>query len=316
MIQYSLVVPIYNDGPLSGDFCQAFEQVFEKYLKKDNIAEEVELIFVNDGSPNDSMKHLEETAAKYPFVKVIGLSRNFGQHIAVSAGYQHASGQYVGMLNVDMEDHPSEIPKLLDHMKAQDLDLVIAMRRERKGSLINRITSVMFNWTLNKLTGQNVPLNLGTLRIMSRRFTDAYNSLSEKSRFIPGLESWLGFKHGYTEIEHREREKGRSSYNFSRRMKMAMETIISFSDLPLKIIAAFGFAVAIIGFFLNLLLILAKLLLIDFQAGYLSTISIIIFLGGMQILVTGMASLYIGRILKEIQNRPLYIIQDKINFKS
>jgi glycosyltransferase involved in cell wall biosynthesis len=313
-MQYSLVVPIYNDGALSEAFCVEFQKVFQQYLAKQNIEDSVEVIFVNDGSPNDSLTYLEQTAAKFPFVKVLGLSRNFGQHIAVSCGYRHASGQYVGMLNVDMEDHPSEIPKVIDYVKEKQLDLVIGLRKERQDPFFKRVTSVLFNWTLNKLTGQDVPLNLATLRIMSRRFTDAYNNLSEKSRYIPGLESWLGFKQGYLSIEHRHRTEGKSSYNFSRRVKMAMETIISFSDLPLKIIAAIGFGIVLLGFLLIFGLIIAKFVSIDFQAGYLSTISIIVFLGGIQIMVIGMASLYIGRILKEIQNRPLYIVKDKINF--
>jgi len=313
-MQYSLVVPIYNDGALSEAFCVEFQKVFQAYLSKPNIEEEVELIFVNDGSPNDSLSFLEKTAAKFPFVKVLGLSRNFGQHIAVSCGYRHAVGQYVGMLNVDMEDHPTEIPKVIDYLKEKNLDLVIGLRKERQDPFFKRVTSVLFNWTLNKLTGQDVPLNLATLRIMSRRFTDAYNDLSEKSRYIPGLESWLGFKQGYLSIDHRHRAEGKSSYNFSRRVKMAMETIISFSDLPLKIIAAIGFGIVLLGFMLIFGLIIAKFVSIDFQAGYLSTISIIVFLGGIQIMVIGMASLYIGRILKEIQNRPLYIVKDKINF--
>ena len=314
MILYSFVVPIYNDGYLAEEFSTEFEKVFKEYLKTDNISSSAELIFVNDGSPNDSMKFLKVLPEKFPFVKVLGFSRNFGQHIAVSAGYAHASGEYVGMLNVDMEDHPSQIPKVLEYLKANEFDLVTGIRKERHDTWLNKSTSLMFNYVLNKLTGQNVPLNLATLRVMNRTFTNAYNSLEEKSRFIPGLENWLGFSHGYLEIEHRPRKKGKSSYNFSRRLKMAMDSIISFSDLPLRITAAFGFIIAIVGFLLILALIALKIFVLNFQAGYLSTISAIVFIGGIQIMVIGTASLYIGRILREVQNRPLFIIKEKINF--
>ncbi len=314
MIKYSFVVPIYNDGYLADEFCAEFEKVFKTYLKTELISSEVELIFVNDGSPNNSILTLRDLPSKYGFVKVLGFSRNFGQHIAVSAGYDHASGEFVGMLNVDMEDHPSQIPKVLEYMKEHSYDLVTGIRKERHDTWLNKTTSMMFNYVLNKLTGQNVPLNLATLRVMNRTFTNAYNSLKEKSRFIPGLENWLGFSHGYLEIEHRPRKKGKSSYNFSRRLKMAMDSIISFSDLPLRITAAFGFIIAIVGFVLILALIALKICLINFQAGYLSTISAIVFIGGIQIMVIGTASLYIGRILREVQNRPLYIVKEKINF--
>ena len=172
----------------------------------------------------------------------------------------------------------------------------------------------VFYSLLNWLTGNYVPTNAATLRVMSRRFTDAYNSLSEKSRYLPGLETWLGFNSGYLYITHQQRKKGKSSYNFKRRLSMATESILSFSDFPLKLITGFGLLVAVIGFLLIAILVLQKLFFVNFMPGYTSTVSIIVFLAGVQILVIGMASLYIGRILKEVQNRPLYIIKEKYNF--
>ena len=159
-----------------------------------------------------------------------------------------------------------------------------------------------------------MPLNVTTLRIMNRKFVDSYNSLSEKSRYIPGLETWLGFKHGYLSIIHKEREIGKSTYNFSKRLAMAIESIISFSDFPLRLIVGFGCIVALIGFLLTAIVLISKIFFLNFQAGFTTTISLITFIGGIQIMVVGFASLYIGRILKEVQNRPLYIINEKFNF--
>ena len=309
-----MVVPIYNDGYLADAFCSEYEKEFQNYLGKDQIEEDTELIFVNDGSNNDSIDYLIKLSKKKKFVKVIDLSRNFGQHIALSCGYQHAIGKYVGMLNVDMQEPPSEIPKLLNFIKEKKFDIVYGLSDERKTSFVNRITSKAFVFTLNYLTNSKMPLNVTTLRIMNRKFVDTYNSLSEKSRYIPGLETWLGFKHGYLPILHRGRVIGKSAYNFSKRLKMAVESIISFSDFPLRLIAGFGFIIALIGFLLSAFLIASKLFLVNFQPGYTTTVSLITFIGGIQIMVIGFASLYIGRILKEVQNRPLYIINEKFNF--
>ena len=313
---YSIVVPIYNDGYLAEAFCNEYEKEFKNYLNKESIEEDTELIFVNDGSINDSIDFLVKISLNKKFVKVIDLSRNFGQHIALSCGYQNSNGKYVGMLNVDMQEPPSEIPKLLNFIKQNDFDIVYGLSSEKKTSFINRITSKTFAITLNFLTNSKTPINVTTLRIMNRKFVDAYNSLSEKSRYIPGLETWLGFRHGYLPILHKSREIGISSYNFRKRLKMALESIISFSDFPLKLIVAFGCFIAIIGFLATIFLLISKLFFMKYQTGYTSTVSLITFFGGIQIMVIGFASLYIGRILKEVQNRPLYIINEKFNFKN
>jgi glycosyltransferase involved in cell wall biosynthesis len=310
MIKYSLVVPIYRDGELAEEFCAEFERVFQKLLAKQSIAEEVELIFVNDDASEETAAALRQICERHEYAKLINLSRNFGQHIALSCGYRHASGEYVGTLNVDMEDAPADIPLLLEGLESGRYDIMFGLRKVRRSGLFIRMTSLLFYWILNKATGYDVPLNTATLRIMSRRFVNAYNALTEKSRYIPGLEMWLGFRRGYVEVIHRERTRGRSSYTFGRRLRLAIDAILSFSDLPLRMLVRLGGVVALVGFGLILALMFGKLFVMDFRPGYTSTMSAIVFLGGMQILVIGVASLYIGRILREVQNRPLYVIRD------
>lgn len=310
MIKYSFVVPIYNDGYLAERFCKEFEQVFKKYLTIENIENAVELIFVNDGSKDNSIQILREVCNKFRFVKAIDLSKNFGQHIALTCGYNNATGEFVGMLNADMEDPPDQITLLLDHFQHNEVDIVTGLYKERKTSLLNKLTSLLFNYFLNLLTGHKVPLNVSTLRIMNRKFVNAYNTLSEKTRYLPGLEIWLGFKHGYVEITHQKRSQGKSSYNIRKRLFMAFDTIISFSDLPLKICVLLGTLIVFAGFILTAILIIQKIFFIDYQPGYTTTVSLTIFIGGIQLLFMGLASLYIGRILKEVQNRPLYIIRE------
>jgi dolichol-phosphate mannosyltransferase len=313
-MKYSFVVPIYNDGYLANSFCEAFYKSFTEYLNEESILGIVELIFVNDGSNDNSLEILKLLPEKFNFVSIVDLSRNFGQHIALTCGYNLAQGDYIGMLNVDMQEPPSEIPILIEFMKAEKHDIVFGLTEIRQTSFLNRVTSIAFGKTLNYLTKTNTPLNVTTLRVMNRKFITAYNTISEKSRYIPGLEAWLGFSQGYVPIKHQKRKDNRSSYNFKKRIGMALETIISFSDFPLRLIASLGFIFALLGFVLSMILIICKLMFIDFQSGYTSTISFVLLIGGIQILVVGVSSLYIGRILKEVQNRPLYLINEKINF--
>ena len=311
MIKYSFVVPIYNDAYLAGDFCAEFEAVFKRYLAVEALEQHAEVIFVNDGSQDESFAVLrDQVCARFPFAKLVDLSRNFGQHIAISAGYRYAKGEYVGLVNVDMEDPPDQLPILLESLEREQLDFVGGRYKQRRISITKKITSKVFAWLLNVFTGYRVPLDMATCRVMTRRFIDAYNQLTEKSRYLPGLESWLGFRRGWAIIEHRPRRRGKSSYNFKRRLLLALDSIISFSDLPLKIATLVGSGVALIGFVMTLALAVGKMFFIDFQIGYTSTISIIVFMGGVQILVMGLASLYIGRILREVQNRPLFVVRE------
>jgi dolichol-phosphate mannosyltransferase len=313
-MQYSLIVPIYNDGDLAAEFSKTFEIVFQNFLNTRDISESTELIFVNDGSSNNSIDYLTRLTEEFRFVKVIDLSRNFGQHIALSCGYRYAKGEYVGMLNVDMQDPPSEIPNLIQFLIEGKFDIVFGLVEKRNTSIINRLTSKTFNIVLNYLTKSNTPLNVATIRVMNRKFVNAYNQLHEKSRYLPGLENWLGFKHGFLSINHQVRMKGRSSYTFKKRLMMAVESIISFSDYPLLIIVKLGISIALTGFLLIVYLLISSLYFMEYQKGYISLISIIIFLGGTQISVIGFASLYIGRILREAQGRPLYVVNEKYNF--
>jgi glycosyltransferase involved in cell wall biosynthesis len=313
-LKYSFVVPIFNDGELAEEFCQEYAAVFRKYLGTDDLASHTELIFVNDGSRKDSAHRLAALPPRFPFVRVVNLSRNFGQHVALSCGYRYARGTFVGMLCVDMQEHPDQIPQLLEHIETTDCDIVFGLRQRRAGSKADSLTSRLFGIALNKLTGYDVPPNIATLRVMNRRFVTAYNELSESSRYLPGLESWLGFSRGYVDITHQARRRGKSSYNFARRLKMAADAIISFSDLPLRITVLLGFTVVFFSFLLATALVIQRLFFAYIQLGYTSTICVIVFLGGVQLSVVGLASLYIGRILREVQRRPLYVVRDLVNF--
>lgn len=307
---YSFVVPIYNDGALASDFCREMATTFRGYLGHDDLARDLEVIFVDDGSANNSPELLKAVCDEFAFARLLVLSRNFGQHIAISAGYRAASGDYVGMINVDQEDPPKQIPLLLDALKTGEFDIVGGRHEGRHASAVTRATSYLFTATMNRLTGYDTPLNATTMRVMTRRALAAYNALTEKSRYIPGLEMWLGMRYGWVPTTKQPRKAGKSSYNFRRRLRMAYTSIISFSDFPLRLAVKFGMLVAAAGMMLGGALLIEKLFLTSFLPGYTSTFVMIVFLGGVQIAVTGIASLYIGRILAEVQQRPLFVVRE------
>jgi dolichol-phosphate mannosyltransferase len=308
--KYSFVVPIYNDGALARDFCVEMARVFREYLGHDDLARDLEVIFVDDGSANNSVELLKVVCDEFAFAKCVVLSRNFGQHIATSAGYRVARGEYVGNLNVDMEEAPKYLPAALDALKQGDYDIAGGQHTGRPVGVTTKMTSYLFNRVMDRLTGFKIPPNATTMRIMTRRAADVYNSLTEKSRFMPGLEGWLGLRYVRVPMEQQPRKAGSSSYNFRRRLRMAYSSVISFSDFPLRLAVKFGMLVAAFGILLGLGLILQKVFGPSLLPGYTSTSVLIVFLGGVQIAVTGVASLYIGRILAEVQQRPLYVVRE------
>jgi len=307
---YSFVVPIYNDGALARDFCVEMASVFRRYLGHDDLARDLEVIFVDDGSSNTSPQLLKEVCDEFAFAKCVLLSRNFGQHIATSAGYLAAGGDYVGNLNVDMEEAPRFLPDLLDALKQGDHDIAGGRHQGRPVRFTTRMTSYLFTVVMNRLTGYRIPVNATTMRIMTRPAVDVYNGLTEKSRYIPGLEGWLGLRYTRVPIEQQPRKAGKSSYNFRRRLRLAYSSVISFSDFPLRLAVKFGMLVAGVGMLLAAGLVLQKLFGSSLLPGYTSTFVLIVFLGGVQIAVTGVASLYIGRILAEVQQRPLFVVRE------
>jgi len=313
-MNYSFVVPIYNDGYLVNIFCAEFLKIFSSYLSKQDIEKEVELIFVNDGSCDNSLEMLKDAAAHHSFVRVIDLSRNFGQHVAILCGYKHASGKIVGRLNVDMQDPPREIPTVLNALKNSDADIVVGLQKERQSKASDQITSHLFFLVFNWLIGASIPRNTATLRVMQRRYVEAITQAQDKAPFLQGLENWVGFKVKYVQTDHQERSDAKSSYTFVKRLSLALNAAISFSDRPLKIVVSLGFIIGVLGFLSVLAIIVMKLFVPDIRPGFASTLAIILFLAGIQISVTGLCGIYIGKVLLHVQNRPLFIVKELVNF--
>ena len=308
MKSLSIIVPIYRDGALVRDFCQSLEQTKGELATAG--VNRFEVIFVADGIAED-IPHLRGVCAQFGFAKYIAFTRNFGQHIAISCGLTHSTGDLAVYMDVDMEDPPSELPKLIRELARSDSEVCVGLRIRKKVSMASRLTSRLFHTLMTRLTGLSIPANGTTMRVMTRNYLNEFVKLSEKERYLPGIEAWLGHKTCYLPIVQQARTQGETSYSFRKKLRMAISAVLSFSDLPLRMVVRIGFAISAISFVMAGLLVVTRLFFADFQPGYTTTTTLIMFFGGFQIFVTGLSGLYIGRILREVQNRPLYVISEK-----
>ena len=310
-MKISVVTSIYGDGHLAGEFCSEVTKAVMSYLhcEKGELKEVLEVIFVNDGSVDNSLQYLLDLRKESDIVKVVDLSRNFGQHEALACGFRQAKGHYVVRMNVDLQDHPSELLKLFVEMDTGNYDLAVGQYSIRNSPWFDRLTAYLYFEFFKVITGLEVKQRTAALRVMNRVFVEAYNELSEKTRFPQGLDQWLGFRQKYVEIVHRRRSHGRSSYNFWSRARMAINGLLYFSDKPLKIIGGLGLSLAALGFTLGVVVVLQKLTGSTMLSGYASITAAILFGFGLQIGCIGLLGLYIGKIFREVQDRPIYVVR-------
>lgn len=305
-IELSVVIPVYNEQgniqPLIGRL--------EKSIS--GIVKSSEIIFVDDGSQDDTIRQIKTVQKKYANIRLLKLSRNFGQHSASQAGFDHARGDAIVWMDADLQEPPEEIPKLFLKLK-EGYDLVYGLRKEVGGSLFKRIASLFFVWVFNKIASNSLPLNACTMRVMSRRFVQSINRMPERVRFLAGINSWVGFKRIGVEIKYMPRESGETKYNFPKMLKMSVDGLLSFSMFPLRLITLFGFIVAGLSFVDMTHIILKRFFGITggFTLGWAPIMVSIYFLGGVQCIFLGLIGEYLGRIYMEVKSRPLYIIEEQ-----
>ncbi|HBG92147.1 MAG TPA: glycosyltransferase [Nitrospiraceae bacterium] len=304
MIEFSIIIPVYNEE----------ENVSELHRRLGTVMERLgtyEIIFVDDGSSDKSWQIIKDLHEKDSRVKGLSFSRNFGHHIAITAGMDHAQGKAIILMDGDLQDPPEEIPKLLKKFN-EGYELVYGIRKEKKDSILKRFASFVFWWFINSFSGINIPRNQTLLRIFDRKILDALNSMRERSRFIHGMIAWTGFKTAMQEVEHAPRERGKSKYNVIKLFRLAFNAITSFSTFPLRLATYIGLLSSGIGLFYSLYFIYKKLFLGIPVLGYASIIVAVLFVGGIQLLMLGIIGEYIGRVYQEVQARPIYIIKEHI----
>ena len=305
-IKLSIVSPVYKA-----------EKIVEVLVKEiitnvSKITENFEVLLINDGSPDSSWNKIKQECNKDKRVKGIKLSRNFGQHYAITAGLEHAKGDWVIVMDCDLQDHPDEIINL--YTKAQEgWDIVYAKRVNRKDNIFKRVQSKIFYSVYSYLSGLKTDYTVANFGIYKNTVINEYNKMKEYTREFNSMVSYLGFNTCAIDVKHSERYEGKSSYNLNKLLKLSTDIIISNSNKPLLITVKLGFSVSILSFILAFYNILAHYLGIVSVEGYTTTVFSIWFVGGLILFVLGIIGIYIGKIFDQVKQRQLFIVSEKIN---
>ncbi len=299
-----MVIPIYNE---EANLLVLYHRL-QQTMQTSNLS--YEIILINDGSTDSSLNQIKGLAAQNSHVRYIDFSRNFGHQIAISAGLDYATGQAIVIIDGDLQDPPELIPALYQKLQ-QGFEVVYARRTNRSGeSRTKLLTARLFYRLLARLTRTPIPVNTGDFRIISRKVAEALKKMPEQQKFIRGQISWIGFKQTAFDYDRNERASGQSGYSYRKMMRLALDAITSFSNLPLKIATVSGFVVSGITFLVMLYTLYSRFITKDYVPGWSSLMISILFLGGVQLISIGIIGEYISRLSENVRNRPLYIINE------
>lgn len=306
-IHISVIVPVYRAANCLDELYLRLKSVLE------TISTDFEIVLVEDCGGDNSWHVIQRLAASDPRVRGIQFSRNFGQHYGITAGLDNCQGDWVVVMDCDLQDRPEEIPRL--YAKAQEgYDVVLALRGTRHDPPLKRITSWLFYRAFSYLADVKYDGDSGNFRIMSRVVVTNFRRMGEQLRFFGGLVQWMGFPTASIVVEHSERFEGKSSYTLGKLWKMATENIIAHSDKPLRLAVRLGFLMAFISFSFGAYILGSALLYSSPVPGWSSLIISLYFIGGIIIAVLGVLGIYLGKTFDESKKRPLYIIKNQIGF--
>ena len=305
MPKYSLIIPIYNEEETIPELYRRVSDVM------DSLDDSVELILINDGSGDRSLKLMRELQERDARVCYISFARNFGHQAAVTAGLNFARGQVIVVLDADLQDPPELIPKMIESWQA-GYHVVYAQRTKRKKeSWFKRLTAYVFYRLLRRLADVDIPADTGDFCLMDRQVVDLLNSMPERNRYIRGLRAWIGFRQTAVKFERDPRFAGEVKYTFKKSLALAVNSLVSFSKIPLRISTYLGLFSALIALLMALLVLYWRLQQPDSPVTGLATILIaVFFLGSVQLISIGILGEYIGRIYEEVKGRPAYTIAE------
>lgn len=301
----SLVVPVYNEQEVLQIFLERTSSVLEE------AGLEFEYVFVNDGSDDNTLPMLIALSEENPRIRVVNLSRNFGKEAALTAGIDHVRGNVLVPIDVDMQDPPDLIPRFVEKWR-EGYDVVYGVRSSRDDdSMAKRATAGWFYRLFNRLSPTHIPDNAGDFRLLDERVVAVLKKLPERNRFMKGLFSWVGFNSVGVPYERPARAAGQTKWNFRKLWNFALDGIISFSTVPLRVWSYIGAVVSLLSFLYASFIIIRVLILGIDWPGYASLLTVVLFLGGIQLLSLGIMGEYLGRLFLEVKGRPIYIV-DKV----
>lgn len=304
MVKYSVVIPVYNEALVIRETYKRLKRVMEQ---TDGV---YELLFVNDGSKDETLDMLKELAVRDDTVKYLDFSRNFGHQIAITAGMDYASGEAIVIIDADLQDPPELILEMIEKWK-EGYDVVYAKRTKRKGeTFFKKATAYAFYRLLQAATEIDIPLDTGDFRLIDRKVRDELVGMRERSRFVRGLVSWVGFKQTAIEYERDERFAGETKYPLKKMIRFSLDGITSFSYKPLKLASLLGFLLSFVSVVWMIAVLYLKLFTHSTVTGWSSLVMTVLFFNGVVLIMLGVIGEYIGRIYDEVKHRPLYILKE------
>ena len=302
----SVVVPCYNESEVVGLFYREVRPVLAALQSLD-----FELIFVDDGSGDDTLEQLNRIAQEDPAVRVCSLSRNFGHQIALTAGLDAAAGAAVIMMDGDLQHPPALIPELVRRWR-EGHDIVLAIRNRTEGATwFKNLTSRCFYALLNRLSSTKVPQGAADFCLISRRVARSLGSMPERHRFLRGLLAWAGFRRAFVEYQSPRRAAGCTKYSLVKMVALALDAVFSFSAEPLRLALRAGLAITVLGFAYLAWTLINGYLLHALVPGYSSLIGVVIILGGCQLVFIGLIGEYLARVFEQVKGRPLYLLKQE-----
>jgi dolichol-phosphate mannosyltransferase len=303
-MKISVIVPAYNEEQNLPILQARLSSALEACLC------EHEIIYVNDGSRDETLRVLRELASADPRVKYLSLSRNFGHEVAVAAGLDRAEGDAVALIDADLQDPPELIKDMVERWRA-GADVVYAQRRKRRDPLPKKIAIYLFYRVLKRISEVDIPLDTGNFRVMDRRVVEAVKTCRENPRFIRGLVSWVGFKQEAFLYDRHERHAGETGYGFRKLVKLALDGVCSFSLAPLRLTTWLGALVILLSVLLTVAVVADKIRDPNVPRGFAFLACVVLFMGGVQLFMLGMLAQYTGYVLKNVQGRPMYLIGEE-----
>jgi glycosyltransferase involved in cell wall biosynthesis len=299
--QLSVVIPVYNE-------VENIPILYERLIGVlDGAKLDFEIVFVDDGSTDDSIKCLNKIGTSDKRVIVVELARNFGHQVAITAGLDHARGRAVAVMDADLQDPPEALPQFIAKWR-EGHDVVYAIRECRKEGWLKRTSYRVFYKLLHHIAHIDIPLDAGDFCVMDRRVVDLLKSMPERNRFVRGIRSWVGLKQVGLPFERHARHAGISKYTVGRLIVLALDGFISFSYVPLRVISILGLSVSLLSLILAVFFFVKKLVQGLSPPGYASLIVSIFFLAGIQLITLGVIGEYVGRIFEEAKRRPMYVL--------
>lgn len=308
----SVIIPIFNEASIIKILTAALE---ERLLSK-LTSYEIEVIFVDDGSTDESFELLTQAVQDDPRFKLIRFSRNFGHQLAITAGMDQACGDAIVVMDADLQDPPEVIVEFVEKWE-EGHHVVYGVRRQRAGeSAFKLLTAKWFYRILSALTNIDIPVDTGDFRLIDRQVCDAYGKIREHNPYVRGLISWLGFRQTGVPYNRAARAAGTTKYPLMRMIKFALDAITSFSIIPLRLCTLTGFAMLVVCLVGILYFLYAKIVAQSIVPGMTATVIILLFFSGVQLTAMGVIGEYIARIFFESKGRPRYVVQDKVNFEA